>query len=86
MNKFNFIYFQRLVGEFWCPVYTLTFEDVEIGVAVMNRLKEEFKKIPDLYGKIKLETIHDYWVHPDDAHQLPLVRIKDAEEWLRQMG
>lgn len=86
LDKFNFIFFERLVGKIWHPVYTLTFEDTSIGKAVMERLATHFESIPGLVAKMKLEIIHDYWVHPDDATQLPIVCTKDAEDWLRQMG
>ena len=85
LDKFNFIFFERLVGEVWHPVYTLTFEDTSIGKAVMERLATHLGSIPGLVAKMKLEIIHDHWVHPADATQLPIVRTKDAEVWLRHM-
>lgn len=85
LKRFNFISFERLVGGVWYPVYSLTFENLTVGKAVMSRLVTILESIPGLVAKMKLERIHDFWVHPDDAHQLPIVRNTDAEDWLSGM-
>jgi hypothetical protein len=83
MEQFNFISFERLVSGVWRRIYSLTFEDITIGVDVMDKLQSCFEQISGLTGQMKLEEVTRFWVHPSDAMQLPIVRNADANAWLR---
>ena len=82
MERFNFCSFDRTVDDETHRVYSLTFEDVVLGEEVLHRLYELFQKIPGLVGRMKLEKVTRFMVHPSDAEQLPIVRSVFAQGWL----
>ncbi len=63
-------------------VYSLTFEDVELGEQVFHRLYGIIRNLPGLNGKMKLEQVTRFLVRPSDAEQLPIVRNAYARAWL----
>ncbi len=82
MEEFNFISFEREVDGVMRRIYSLTFGNIRHGERVFHRLHELFQIIPGLVGKMKLEKVTRFMVHPDDAGQLPIIRDANAEAWL----
>ena len=82
MEDFNFISFEREIDGVMRRVYSLTFGNVQHGENVFHKLHELFQFIPGLVGKMKLEKVTRFMVHPDEAGQLPITRDANAEAWL----
>lgn len=92
LERLGFIYFKKdvpnldddpqYVGVNTYDIFSLTFEDVEIGKRVFAVLREELAINHGVYGWLKFEVAERYWVHPADAKQLPIVRTAFAKAWL----
>ncbi len=82
MERFNFISFEREVGGTMRRIYSLTFEDLELGGQVFRKLYNMLVYVPHLVGKMKLEKVTRFLVYPNTADQLPIVRNQTARKWL----
>ncbi len=82
LEKFNFISFEREVDGVLRRVYSLTFEHIDRGKEVFESLRNRFEQIPGLVGKMKLEKVTRFMVHPIGAEQLPIVRDAFVQSWL----
>jgi|GEM_PF-3222217 hypothetical protein len=80
----GFIYFKRKAPDVDYLIFTLTFEELRVGEYVFEKLHDKLAALNGLVGRMKLEVAEKYWVHPDDATQLPIVRTTFAQEWLAQ--
>ena len=82
LQEFNFISFEREITGKMRRIHSLTFENFGQGKEVFEKLYVLLKQIPGLVGKMKLEKVTRFMVHPTGAEQLPIVRDAFARSWL----
>ncbi len=82
LEEFNFISFERKVDGKMRRIHSLTFENLEQGKEVFETLHLLLKQVRGLVGKMKLEKVTRFMVHPSGAEQLPIVRDAFARSWL----
>ncbi len=82
IESFKMISFDRPLDHGFKRVYSLTFEKESDGTQAFDLLKSIFTTIPGLVGKMKIEMINRFYVQPESAIQLPIVRHESLNKWL----